>query len=124
MDDSKPSHEFAARLERVYFVYDPETGEVLGLHAVSTVRGGKPSKEADLERSTRSRASRLLKRRAGEIGLASLSGEEFDPGRTYRFDTRAKRLVLSAPRSERPAARNEGVPPAGKPPAGPEQFRF
>jgi hypothetical protein len=123
MDDSKPTHEFAAILERVYFLYDPKSGDVLGLHPVWTVRGGQLPKDADLERSIRASASRLVKGRARKSGIAFMPGRDFDPARTYRFDRRAKRLVATAPPRQKQASRGKEAA-AGKPPAGPEQGWF
>lgn len=124
MDESKPTHEFAARLERVYFVYDRESGDVLVLHPVWTVRGGQLPKDADLERSIRSTASRLLKGKARNSGIAFVTGGDFDPARTYRFDARAKRLVASAPPRGAQASPGKGATAAGKPPVGPGQVGF
>src|SRR5262245_61857418 len=124
MDDSKPTDEFEARLERVYFVYDPKSGDVLVRHPVWTVRGGKLPKDADLERSIRTSASRLLKGKARKSAIAFVRGGEFDPARTYRFDKRAKRLVASVPPRKAQASRGGNATAAGKPPAGPEQAKF
>jgi hypothetical protein len=124
MNDSKQAHEFAAKLERVYFVYDRKSGNVLGFHPVWTVRGGTLPKNADLERSIRSSASRLLKGRLRRSGIAFVTGRDFDPARTYRFDMRAKRLVATARRREAQASRSKGAIAAGKPPPGPEQIWF
>src|SRR5262245_55236552 len=96
MGESKPTHEFVARLARVYFVYNQQSGEVLVTHPVWTVRGGRLPADADLERSIRSTASKLLKGKARKSGIAFVTGRDFNPTRTYRFDTRAKRLVASA----------------------------
>ena len=116
MDDPKTAHEFEATLERVYFVYDPKSGNVLVTHPVWTVRGGQLPKDADLERSIRSSASRLLKGKARKSGIAFVTGRDFDPARTYRFDKRARRLVASAPPREAPASRGKRATAARKPP--------
>ncbi len=121
MDHSRPPHEFVAKLERVYFAYDPESGEVLGTHCISTVRGGELPKDADLERSIRSTVSRTLKGRTGEFGLTFLNGPDFHPRRTYRFDKGSNRIVVSPARGAGPIARNEGVTPTGRPPAALEE---
>ncbi len=123
MKDPKPAHEFAAKLERVYFVYDRKSGDVLGLHPVWTVRGGKLPKNADLERSIRSNVSRLLEWRPRGHGIAFVTGKDFDPARTYRFDTRARRLVATTRPREAQASRNEGAPATGKPPSPVSFFR-
>lgn len=124
MDDSKPLPEFTAKLERVYFVYDPGSGEVLGAHAVSTARGGKLPKDTELEQMIRSDAVKRFGGKATTFKLAFLSGPEFDPARNYRFDKRSKRLVASPRSGAGRAARDQGASPVAKPPAAPAQIRF
>ena len=118
MDDSKPAYEFAAKLERVYFVYDRKSGDVLGFHPIWTVRGGKLPKTVDLERSIRAHSSRLLKGNPRECGIAFLTGKDFDPAGSYRFDVHAKRVVTTTRPREAKASRRKDAIGAGKPPAG------
>ena len=119
MNDSKPAYEFAAKLERVYFVYDRKSGDVLGFHPIWTVRGGKLPKTVDLERSIRSHASGLLKGRPGECGIAFLTGKDFDPAGSYRFDLHAKCVVTTPRPREAKSSRRKDAIAAGKPPAVP-----
>ena len=111
---STPSEQVIAKLERVLFVYDPKSGEVLGVEFVSTVPGAKLPPLPELEQSVKADASSRLSRPGKDLRVASMTAKHYRPGAAYRFDRAKNRLV----RVERADAQGKGrKPPSNVTPA-------
>jgi hypothetical protein len=100
MDDRASSGKIIPTLEKIVFVYDGGSGEVLETHHFSSTPGGKFPSEARLESELQSDASERLKGDSSEIRLANLPAEDFDPLMSYRFDLNSERLVAAPAQRE------------------------
>jgi hypothetical protein len=75
-------------------VYDRETGEILHVHEVTLMQGGKLPNEKDLKASVISLTRKSINRPGTDMDVIFVQ-EELVPGKKYRVDVQGKRLFSS-----------------------------
>ncbi len=74
------------------FVYDRETGEILHIHEVMLMQGGKLPDEKDLKASAIAVAGKFINRSEAQLDAIFVQ-EELVPGKKYHVDVQGKRLI-------------------------------
>jgi hypothetical protein len=95
----------AAKFEKVLFVYDVESGDILGAELFSTLPGAQLPPLTELEESVKADAASRLSRPTNELRVATLTAKQYRPGAAYRFDRSKNRLVRVRHGEERGGSR-------------------
>jgi hypothetical protein len=83
--------------DKLALVYD-KTGEILHVHRVTTLEGGRSRSDEEIGRAALDHAKRSRHKRASaEAEVLVIEAHELKPGHTHRVDV-AKRVLRGEPR--------------------------
>lgn len=93
MQGGNPHHLQDGAQTHSFVVHDAATGEMVHGHKSVILPDVKPPSEKELQAEAVEMAARLTDRPASELGVITVSEDDFEPGFTYSVDLEAGKLV-------------------------------